>query len=322
MGRVLGAPATGANIPVQMLQVARRRGWQRRQRATFALAFIFTMGGISTGCGSDAAPVPPLPADPARNNAHPVGPEWRLKQLWASPTSYNRASFELRQEAISSCMNAAGFEYSPAQYETTDNLIRALNPLNREAAQLYGYHEPPSPEFDDPTAENSDDEYILALYGTDEDEGGCATASAEYAYGWDGALQLSNDLDIAANGVGEILGSYVTTPDGQDHVEAWASCMHEHGYQYDNQIDPNTEYSGQDRISDKEIATRLTDIECDESVGLTAARSDYETQQIDQWVDEHNELIDGIRKLTTAGERELADRMTDLVKNGPTVLDN
>ncbi|MGK2887354.1 MAG: hypothetical protein ACSLE8_21705 [Rhodococcus sp. (in: high G+C Gram-positive bacteria)] len=219
-------------------------------------------------------------------------------------------------------MDAAGFTYSPAQYETTDNLIRALNPLNREAAQLYGYHDPPSPEFDDPTAENSDAEYILALYGTDEEEGGCATASADYAYGWDGALQLSNDLDIAANGVGEILGSYVATPDGQDHVEAWASCMHDHGYQYDKQIDPNTEYGGQDRISDKEIATRITDIECDESVGLTAARSDHETQQINQWVDDHNELIDSIRKLTTSGEKELADRLADLVKNGSSVLDN
>lgn len=207
----------------------------------------------------------------------PVGREW-LERIPAiqeidvlSELAYNEW-----QRRIAACMASHGFAYNPGVYwdELRVERDRAANPLNENAATVFGYHAPPVPEPPAAIGGGGGEEYDLALGGSEDGATpGCAAASMADAYEMVEPIGQQVQALLAQGPSGT---SFSATPAGTELLDDWSSCMSGRGYEYQSPLQPLQHFSGADTVTDEELAVRATDLACDRDVGLTAERSAWE----------------------------------------------
>jgi hypothetical protein len=92
------------------------------------------------------------------------------------------------------------------------------------------------------------------------------------------------DFDEAVNG-------WSDTEEGVTTLAAWSACMADAGYDYSTPDEARAIFEQKPRLTDEELATRLTDLDCDLEVGLTRARSAYEESAARRWIADNEPLI-------------------------------
>lgn len=291
-------------------------------RRSFVSLLIILSLGIS--CSSDKSLSDSEPSYKPGNsdqlNEFPVGREWRERSTWAYPKVFYRESFALWQEGIAICMEASGFEYPVALY-TDDSLSdRVVNPLNRKIAETFGYHLPSMGSDLSEQTLPTDEKFVSELSGEDSG-GGCGDLAYDYAYGFPESLQFWDSLDAELARVEELVFIYETTPEYQALVKNWSSCMDDSGYSYTTPLEANTEFSGAEEITSKEIQVRLSDLECDERIGLTENRSIFEQERLLAVLDENSNVAIDLQSTADELRRSLSQRLANLRANGVRVLD-
>lgn len=291
-------------------------------RRSFVSLLIILSLGISCSPDKSLSDSEPSynPVNTDQLNEFPVGREWRERSTWAYPKDFYRESFALWQEGIAICMDASGFEYPVALY-TDDSLSdRVVNPLNQEIAETFGYHLPSMGSDLSEQTLPTDEKFVSELSG-DDSGGGCGDLAYDYAYGFPESLQFWDSLDAELARVEELVFIYETTPEYQALVNNWSSCMDESGYSYTTPLEANTEFSGAEDITSKEIQVRLADLECDERIGLTENRSIFEQERLLAVLDENSNVAIDLQSTADELRRSLSQRLVNLRANGVRVLD-
>lgn len=255
-----------------------------------------------------ASTSPTLPAGADATSAHPVGQEWRQQVAWGAPSEFYRDGFRLYQSAIEVCMEVRGFDYEPSPWYDDDLLSVAVNPLNRVAAARYGYHLPPYGATNDNMQRDESPEFQVAMNGNGDGVSlGCGDVAFSYAYG--GALEsLADDFDFIVNDVSTTISGFDATSEATRLLRDWSACMEEQGYDYQSPDDPLTEFGNNAEIGEDELRVRLADLECDTDVGLTAARSSYEGERFEAWLDRNAEIVREYESSLSAAKLEVTSR--------------
>lgn len=309
----------------------RAHTWQAKRvlLPAFLALTVFMIAGCGNGSSDDLAAstggqgaAPSLPAGTDQANDYPVGQEWRYQVSWGAPADYYRDGFELYQTAIQTCMKDRGFDYTPSPWYDDDKVAVAMNPLNREAAERYGYHRPDYGATNVPGPQLNDPDFADALNGTGATyttEGGCGELAYNYAYGGS-AEDVTLAFDSILGQVSGAIDGFATTTEGIAMLAAWSECMTDQGYHYANPGEADTQFSGNDKVSDDEIRVRLADLDCDTSVGLTAARSEYETNALEQWADANATTTSDYADLLAMAEQQVTERREQLITAGAEAL--
>jgi hypothetical protein len=212
-----------------------------------------------------------------------VGPRaWREQLPFYYTESDNRRMYTAWQHRIAACMTEAGFDYTPVEYVPTDGLD-FISPLDRAAATALGYHWPSDgvrPERGDGSS---------AFYEASAD---CANSAMAETFGAVAAFSTAVDgalaqFDAAVNG-------WAATVTGKTKTREWAACMSDRGYLYTDPDQPRAEFGEGQTLSEREVETRLADLDCDVSVGMTAARSAYEEAAAQEWIATHARLVNDL----------------------------
>lgn len=252
-------------------------------------------------------------------NEFPVGREWRERSTWAYPKDFYQESFALWQEGIAICMDASGFEY-PVTLYTDDSLSdRVVNPLNQKIAETFGYHLPSMGSDLSEQKLPTNEKFVRELSG-DDFGGGCGNRAYDYAYGFPESLQFWDSLEAELARVEELVFIYETTSEYQALVKNWSSCMDDSGYSYTSPLEANTEFSGAEDITSKEIRIRLADLECDERIGLTKNRSIFEQERLLAVLDGNSNVAIDLQSTADELRRSLSQRLVNLRANGVRVL--
>jgi hypothetical protein len=183
-------------------------------------------------------------------------------------------------------MSEKGYAYEPVTWnaDADRSYARASNPLNEASAKKYGYF---VPRFDNVANLNpsTDTGFNDALHGRDGDKtSGCAFSSMqEYRQENDQYFDLANEL---INSLLLSIDGFSASQETEQIRKDWSACMKAKGYSFGNQEDASASFEADPiRPSVVEVQTRLADYECDVLVGLTATRSSWERQRVDQWLD-------------------------------------
>lgn len=269
---------------------------------------------LAASCGTDApaessdstiARTTESPSDPA---AYPVGPQWRTRYTWATQSELFEARYNLRQQATASCMRARGLDYSAGTY--VDNAIAdiAINPLNAATATQWGYHYPDVAEMSE---EPLTPEQTAALDGT-ETQAGCAELAWSYAFGADSIAAFQSAYESLINAVEQNVRAFAESPMFRQLNDAWSKCMNEAGFDYDTPADAAAEFSERPAIEPIEVSVRLADLKCDQTVGLTKSRSEFEMNQIDTMVEQQAPDVAELEGLSRAAFDEVVSRVAKL----------
>lgn len=234
-----------------------------------------------------ASTAQPESGDGRSPSAFPVGHEWReLVPVLAEMQSVHEAAHREWQRRIQTCMGERGFDYAPAQAvdERRTELYRAMNPLNEQAAKVYGYHTPPTPEIGDRNTDSSE-AFEVALVGTDENPStGCASIAFEDVYAL--VTPASDPLDALLTSLDEQVWAYASSREGRAQTQRWADCMSTRGYDVNDRDELIERFVVEEDVTDQEIQARLTDIACDSETRFTEQRSAWERERVEQWLDD------------------------------------
>jgi hypothetical protein len=242
----------------------------------------------------------------------PVGNEWRMGFNWASPESYYRTVYDLWQRGKQLCMEAKGFEYSPPEYMNTDRNYSLLNPLNESAAREFGYHNPYDVLAEIPSVVR------FEIYYDAADE--CGNISQGYAYGGVETLAVSSQLTLLHDGAESAIDGFFGSDVGKSPVEDWALCMKQRGYLYSSPEEPSRDFVTTDVVSEGEVRVRLTDLACDEEVGLTRSRSTFESAAIAAWAQDNSESIHQLEVDLGSDQKLATAKFAALTEQGVIVL--
>lgn len=292
-----------------------------KARAWHPLAVLLTACLVSAGACSSSArpePAPPEPEEPApfpvgalAENQFPVGQEWRYSVDWGSPASYYQAEWELREDVIAACMEAQSLTYHPMPWYYDDILSVVMNPLNEVAARTYGYHLPIyGPGLDDRTAwlASQADAHIAQLTS-------CRSKAVEYVDG--GPVDdyvLSFDTILLS--MGREMREWDATSESKELESDWSACMASKGHEYSSPVDANTAFSNASMVSAEEIAVRVSDLSCDRAVGLTAARSNFETNEFQAWLAANSDRVLTHERLLDQATTHIQERRELLDRDG------
>ncbi|MEN9506367.1 MAG: hypothetical protein RI958_2293 [Actinomycetota bacterium] len=225
-----------------------------------------------------------------------------------------RINYSVRSALMTDCMALRGFEFdrgpSPESLDPVGH--RTWHPLDREYAEMYGYQAAPRVPSPMNDRANADPAFSEALFGSDGSPG-CFELVARYVEETTGAESLADDVSRLRNDPLTRMSGWVTTDEYKRLVDEWSTCMAQRGYTFGSPDDAlSTSGEGGDP-SDAEVATRLADINCDTAVGLTAERSEFETQVAEQWADENAEAVSEMRSRIAA----VTERLVDLQESDP-----
>jgi len=290
-------------------------------------ALVAAAGGIlwasapfaDTTQGSSVTPRPVAYATEERiQNAWPVGEEWRYKASWASPQLLFAQQYGLWQRGIATCMAAAGSDYSPYTYVQSDAIFSQLNPLY-EAGVSLGYEEPVQrdPEADSPNAQQPQ-EFQDALFG----EQGCVDRSGELVFSAPAAAAFADMQGTLMASVDRAIGGYAITPEGQERVASWSSCMTSRSYDFGAPADAQMEFADDGVVSHQEERVRRADYQCDLASGLTESRSKWEAAAFSSWFNVNAASVSQLEDLQARAEREVASLGAMLSEQGVAALPN
>ena len=271
------------------------------------------MEGRSGSTGVSLLSTTSLASTPAGSvplSAHPVGMEWRERDLdLDSVHDIDRRTYDEYQRRVAACMRRAGLRYVQVRFvDERPSYYRSINPLRAETANEFGYHPPTLANAVDPNQHV--DGFDLALDGTD-DQPGCAPLSFKAVHDlvdpfFREAQAVLDSLDAAVDG-------FFASTVGQSKLAAWRSCMASAGYdQFESPQDATIHFLDGD-IADQERMVRAADLRCDQEVHLTEERSEWERGRFEAWRDSNavslSELRDRAREasgaLTTLESQDL-----------------
>lgn len=219
--------------------------------------------------------------------------------LYVYADGTHRRTIDLAMETvITTCMNAAGFDYAPPSRPAADDADTILNgPIgltDPERAAAYGYT---APDDSDPPIDNqlsSDPAFLEALGGPSwgaaeaevveivdpvtgeviagqERRGGCLADAESAVYGDEATMFRFFGADYRLQNLG--IESVVRALGDDEVIDAndeWGECMMQRGYTYSLAVDPVNAPWPEPRPGASEVATALADVECKSDVGLLA----------------------------------------------------
>lgn len=219
------------------------------------------------------------------------------------------------------CMHDHGFSHLPypdEPYSSPLDLTRRYGAITVEQAETMGYHNPTDPkwrlfyeEIDRvDAARPSTEEYLTALYGTGAQgpngsiDRGCDGAATITIFGFSGGIAeipgYKDVVQLQADSGAELYAS----SEGRKAVSAWADCMAQGGYAFDNWWDPRELYPHSieetTEASVDEIATAVQDAECRLDTGLESALFRTESRILTRIMDENSSLLSAFKERVTA----------------------
>ena len=222
----------------------------------------------------------------ATKATYPIDNNWREYLSFLPSEDQNRKIYDEWQQGIATCMSSRGLLYQAGNYYG-ELVFDRRNPLNREFAATFGYHDPSIIAFPQPRNTDSADPngYAAALEGS----GGCASKSAEVSLdlvsGYTEQVdELLQDLMRELADVGNVAQEPL--------IAGWSTCMSSAGLDFESPNVALTKFVGEKKISSTELKVRLADFDCDRQVGLTVARSDAQRAALGAWQERNSANLD------------------------------
>ena len=131
---------------------------------------------------------------------------------------------------------------------------------------------------------------------------------------------LASQLQPLIEDASAAIEGFSSTTAGQHLASAWSACMAGNGYHYNSPQDAQTAFENNRCVTSLEIATRMADLNCDTTVGLTRARSEYEETKLGTWLTQHTANITTVTDTIQAAQQELAARRLALSGQGADAL--
>lgn len=256
---------------------------------------------------SSSAPLssPPVAVESAASE-FPVDRELRSLLDIRFAVDIDARNYREYQRRIAACMSARGFEYTPITADFSADAAAAIefNPLNEKVARQFGYHSPPAPSgIVDSNVHSAD--FDSALNGIKDDgSDGCAIPSIQQVTTL--TQPLFEPLRASLNSFAEAIDAWSSQPESKNASEAWSSCMSERGISASTPEDLRVRFLDLPKPSKDELDTRLIDLSCDKSVGLTAQRSAWQTQSAKAWIDNHSTEFSELERIGQAVSERLA----------------
>lgn len=300
------------------MSVVRRLKKNERRKSLRGVVALCVVASACSGSerGEGAPPQPEtFNVNDLSPSSHPVGSEWRYRYSWASPVPYYERSYALFQEATRVCMDSVGFDYQPVPYFNTDELYVLLNPLNADVAQSLGYRVPQLQEPADPNSSETAD-FFDALARAD----GCGNTALRFAYEGPASSAFSTAFGSLVPEVERVIGGFPATEGASSLLAEWSSCMKALGYQYSSPTEAAHSFVDGPGPTRGEIEVALSDVGCDQQVGLTQARSAFETAAVSAWIESNALAVAELDDLVDAALKEAIDRLAQLSSEGPAVL--
>jgi len=290
------------------------------KRAAFWLLGLVSLGACnSSNAGSHAVDVPPsggsvptaAPAD------YPVGQEWRPTYGFFLAADDEARVHNLWQAAIGQCMEARGAEYTPLPAPQDQTVLP--NPLDEQVASTMGYHWGSMPGDTNPNDArvNADAGYAALLEG-DGSHIGCVAAGTTYVYG-SGDSSYIDGLNALSASMQEAQARWSNSEERVDLVGRWSRCMANAGYSFTSPDEARGVFSEKPTVSAIEIATRMADLACDRSIGLTVARSKGERVDLEAWAVKNEGAIETIKQARTVYLAEVVAK-EQAIANGTAVI--
>ena len=203
---------------------------------------------------------------------------WRhLLPFYYSPSD-NQRMYAVYQQHIADCMDDGGFSYTPQSISGVDGLD-LVSPLDRNAAEALGYHQPSDGLDTRVPGSAAELDYLNS----------CANAAMDETFG--ATEKFSTAVQTAVQPFDEVVNGWSDTEEGRATLAEWSACMADAGYDYARPEEARAIFEQKPRLTDEELATRLTDLDCDLEVGLTHARSIYEESAARRWIADNEPVI-------------------------------
>ena len=257
-----------------------------------AIAVSLVLGGSLVGCSEQVetrAPSWEQILSVSVNPEFPIDNNWRESLEFMPSEAQNKALYDTWQSGMTSCMASLGRNFQAGNF-FGDLVVVRQNPLNRDLAELVGYHEPSN--FAGPQPANTDEKDPEGYAADLEGANGCAGQAAKKTY--DLVSSYTERIDGVLQDIMRELadvGNAAQTP----FVAAWSDCMKRANHPFATPHDASTKYSGTEKVTEVEIRVRLADLVCDKEVGLTAARSRAQRAALDAWMTKNSTVIDELR---------------------------
>ena len=189
--------------------------------------------------------------------------------------------YAVYQRHIADCMDDGGFPYTPQAISGVDGLD-LVSPLDRNAAESLGYHQP-SDGLDTPVPGSAAElDHLNA----------CANTAMEETFG--ATNEFSMAVDAALQQFENAVTGWSETAEGRAKLAEWSACMANAGYDYSSPDEARANFEQTPTLTERELAARLADLDCDLEVGLTHARSAYEESAARRWIANNEALIDDL----------------------------
>lgn len=236
----------------------------------------------------DIGEIPQLPTRPAS----PI----EMYRLQPREAEY---VYSIRQQAMQSCMNEQGFEFTPATLsEVESDPVLAIEP---DDVVRYGYGIVPGTEtaFASPNVAqmNENDQYRRALIGDEDDplDGCVGFAETTVSDRGDEYYRLDNLLLEAEL---ESIAEGQASTDWLDLAAEWSRCMNEQGYSYSDPFQPIGELVGAP-VTERTVDTRIADIRCQAETQWVARSAEIEYARVTDWLEQNPQLLEDIGRART-----------------------
>ncbi|GLX40051.1 hypothetical protein [Streptomyces lavendulae] len=280
---------------------------QRRTGPATALLLLAMTAGCSTS-------VPPVPdASPARLAAGEA-PRLPLDGLFWSDEEYTLLHKAL-DILTSQCMERSKVPMPPGTAAPVSRGPRAAHrygTLDREEAERYGYHGPPSPALAPPPALTP--EQRTALAGTQNGRPGPAGTPTEGCNGW-AAMQITGttsypvDAELLRTLDFESFDLSRRDPRTVRAIDAWASCMEAAGATHAAGPDEKPPALRGTQADAEEIRTAVADVACKEETRLVGTWAGVETAYQQDLLRRHGGEVEDIER----GRRSQLSKAADTI---------
>lgn len=215
----------------------------------------------------------------------PVGRNWRRTFDFLPTFEQDKAVFSTWQNLIGNCMSSHGLQYEKVRFYG-DIWADSFNPLDKNLASNFGYHDPSRTEMNQHVGDMSPQNQA-----TFEN---CSKLAATKTY--QVIEPQTKRLQAVLNG---LLEHYSDEGNAaiEKSMDKWVSCMSESGIRARSQDELSLRFSRNKEISNDEIQTRMIDVMCDETAGVTKARSLAEGAAIKDWMEENSSDLAEMRNL-------------------------
>lgn len=240
-----------------------------------------------------------------------------LDALRLSPDQ-NRFVYETWQTIAKNCMEARGFDYYVAPFETVD--ARPRLPRTADEIIVHGYNPiedalPPA-ALETMAAVEGDPSYRRAYVGDELDlSDGCRDMALLVTDPPDGEYQR---LDaIVEQAKIDALIEVESLPQYAELNLRWADCMSEHGHHFDKPGDALSEHVGTP-VDQEQVETRVDDLNCQARTSYEQTLGQLEAEVSRDWINDNQDILAALTDEKQQYLEELSDyNMTHDVSVAP-----